>query len=171
MLKIAWPIVKDSNETAFGKFGKCQRLHVQLLKIRYRNYLIVKDLVKMFKITQNWFMNLTLQMSLCVVTPLDIKRTGKSRDMDEATVFFPYDKDFGLDLSDIPLFLVFNGIDHYCSVQPLKKNFKDGTRTLYELLSKARALSDTLAQSTDSAIVKGIFQKASENSIPHLVCS
>ena len=113
-------------------------------------------------------MYLQLQMPLCVVTPLDFKRTSKARDMDEATVFFPYDKDFGLDLSDIPLFLVFNGIDHYCSVQPLKKNFKDGTRTLYELLSKARALSDTLAQSTESGIVKGIFQKASENSMASL---
>ena len=88
--------------------------------------------------------------------------------MDEATVFFPYDRDFGLDLSDIPLFLVFNGIDHYCSVQPVKKNFKDGTRTLYKLLSKARALSDSLAQSTDSGIVKGIFQKPSENSMASL---
>ena len=113
-------------------------------------------------------MYLQLQMPLCVVTPLDFKRTSKARDMDEATVFFPYDKDFGLDLSDIPLFLVFNGIDHYCSVQPLKKNFKDGTRTLYELLSKARALSDTLAQSTESGIVKGIFQKASKNSMASL---
>ena len=122
----------------------------------------------MFKITQNWFMYLTLQMPLCVVTPLYFKRTRKARDMDEATVFFPYDKDFGLDLSDTPLFLVFNGIDHYCSVQPVKKNFKDGTRTLYELLSKARALSDSLAQSTDSGIVKGILQKASENSMASL---
>ena len=33
-----------------------------------------------------------------VVTPLDFKRTSKSRDMEEATVFFPCDKDFGLDL-------------------------------------------------------------------------
>ena len=113
-------------------------------------------------------MYLTLQMPLCAVTPLDFKRTSKSRDMDEATVFFPYDQDFGLDLSDIPLFLVFDGIDHYCSVQPIKKNFKDGTRILYELLSKARVLSDSLAQSTDSTIIKGIFQKASENSMASL---
>ena len=52
----------------------------------------------MFKITQNWFMYLTLQIPLCVVTPLDFNRTSKARDMDEATVFFPYDEDFGLDL-------------------------------------------------------------------------
>ena len=122
----------------------------------------------MFKITQNLFTYLTLQMPLCVVTPLDFKRTSKSRDMDEATVYFPYDKDFGLDLSDIPLFLVYNGTDHYCSVQLISKNFKDGTRALYKLLSKARTLSDTLAQSTDSPIVKSIFQKASENSMASL---
>ena len=41
----------------------------------------------------------------------------------------------------------------------MKKNFKDSTRLLYELPSKARALSDTLAQSTESDIVKGIFSE------------
>ena len=50
----------------------------------------------------------------------------------------------------------------------MKKNFKDGTRLLYELLSKARALSDILAQSTESDIVKGIFQKLSENAMASL---
>ena len=49
-----------------------------------------------------------------MVTLLDFKETSKSRDMDEATVYFPYDKDFGIELSDIPLFSVFNDIDHYC---------------------------------------------------------
>ena len=57
MLKIACPIVEDSYKTAFSQFGKCQRLHVRLLKIRYCNYLIVEDLVIMFKITQNWFIH------------------------------------------------------------------------------------------------------------------
>ena len=72
--------------------------------------------------------------------------------MDEATVFFLYDRDFGLDLSDIPLFLVFNGIDYYCSVQSVKKNFKDGTSM--NCCQQARALSDSLAQSTDSGYSK-----------------
>ena len=39
---------------------------------------------------------------------------------------------------------------------------------LYELLSKARTLSDTWAQSTGSPIVKGIFKNVSENSMASL---
>ena len=50
-------------------------------------------------------------------------------------------------------------------MKPLRKTFKDGTKELYQLLSKARTLSDTLAQSTENPYVKEVFKKASKNSI------
>ena len=84
----------------------------------------------MLKITQYFLPILKLQMPLCVVKALDFKKTSKSRDMDEATVYFPSYKDFGIELSDIPLFLVYNGIDHYCSVQSMRKNFNYVTRLI-----------------------------------------
>ena len=102
---------------------------------------------------------------MCVVNPLDFTKTASTRDLKEALVSFVYDKDFGLELDSVPIFLVFNGSDHYCSVKPLKKTFKDGTKELYQLLSKARTLSDNLAQCTENPLVKEVFKKASENSI------
>ena len=99
---------------------------------------------------------------MCVVNPLQFTKT---KDLDEAIVSFVYDQDFGMELDSIPIFLIFNGLDHYCSVKPVKKTFKDGTKELYQLLSKARTLSDTLAQCTGNPIVKEVFRKASENSI------
>ena len=107
-------------------------------------------------------------MPLCVVLPLEFKKSAATRDLDEATVFFPYDNDFGIKLSDVPIFLVFNGIDHYIGVREINRTFKDGTKELYKLLSSARALSDSLAQSTENEIVKRLFQKASENSVASL---
>ena len=102
---------------------------------------------------------------MCVVNPLQFTKTASTRDLDEAMVSFVYDQDFGMKLDSIPIFLIFNGSDHYCSVRPVKKTFKDGTKELYQLLSKARTLSDTLAQCKENPIVKEVFKKASENSI------
>ena len=101
---------------------------------------------------------------MCVVNPSEFIKTASTRDLEEAMVSFVYDEDLGLELDGIPIFPTFNGSGHYCSVKPLKKTFKDGTNN-FTNLSKARTLSDTLAQSTENPIVKEVFRKASENSI------
>ena len=107
-------------------------------------------------------------MPLALIQPLDFAKTATTRDMPEANIFFPYPDDCGIDIKDIPIFLVYNGYDHYCSVSYPGKTFKDGCKELYGLLTKARALSDGLLQHVGDQIVKDVLSKASENSISSL---
>lgn len=107
-------------------------------------------------------------MPLALIQPLDFAKTATTRDMPEANIFFPYPDDCGIDIKDIPIFLVYNGFDHYCSVSYPGKTFKDGCKELYGLLTKARALSDGLLQHVENQIVKDVLSKASEKSISSL---
>ena len=102
------------------------------------------------------------------MSPLEFTKTAETRDLPEASILFPYPDDCGLDIKDIPFFVVYNGYDHYCGVKFPMKTFKDGCKELYQLLSKARAISDNLAQSVTSPLVKQVVKKASENSIASL---
>ena len=81
---------------------------------------------------------------------------------------FPYADDCGVDIRDIPYFIVYNGIGHYCGVRYPGKTFKDGCAKLYKLLSEARAISDNLSKSVQAPIVKDVVKKCSESSISSL---
>ena len=104
-------------------------------------------------------------MPLALIQPLEFKKTASTRDVSDANIFFPYGPDCGIDIKDICIFLVYNGFDHYCSVKLPGKTFKDGCKELYNLLSKARAISDTLGQCVESKVVKDVLAKVSEKSI------
>ena len=81
---------------------------------------------------------------------------------------FPYADDCGVEIADIPYFIVYNGIDHYCGVRYPGKTFKDGSSQLYKLLSQARAISDNLSNAVQAPIVKDVVKKCSESSISSL---
>ena len=102
------------------------------------------------------------------MSPLEFTKTAETRDLPEASIIFPYPDDCGLDIKDIPFFIVYNGFDHYCGVKLPMKTYKDGCKELYDLLSKARAISDSLGQAVSAPIVKQVVKKASENSISSL---
>ena len=81
---------------------------------------------------------------------------------------FPYADDCGVEIADIPYFIVYNGIDHYCGVRYPGKTFKDGSCQLYKLLSQARAISDNLSNAVQAPMVKDVVKKCSESSISSL---
>ena len=88
--------------------------------------------------------------------------------MPEAHIVFPYSDDCGVEIADIPYFIVYNGIDHYCGVGYPGKTFKDSCSQLYKLLSQARAISDNLSNAVQAPIVKDVVKKCSESSISSL---
>ena len=81
---------------------------------------------------------------------------------------FPYADDCGVDIADIPYFIVYNGIDHYCGVRYPGKTFKDGCSQLYKLLSQPRAISDNLSNAVQAPVVKDVVKKCSESNIASL---
>ena len=50
---------------------------------------------------------------MCCVHPTNHQTTSHDREAEEAKVIFPNVKDTGLDLNDIPIVIVHNGLHHF----------------------------------------------------------
>ena len=67
----------------------------------------------------------TQQMPCAVVHPTNHTKTSIDREAEEAKVIFPNLKDTGLDLNDIPIVIVHNGLHHFVGAQYPQPTFKD----------------------------------------------
>ena len=101
-------------------------------------------------------------MVVAVVLPSHESRSAQNRDVAEATLYFPEEKDLGTEIQDIPIILVYNNDHHYSGTRNICNDFKDGIDKLTGLLKDCRLLGDKLGQLVEDGMVKKVVGKVSE---------
>ena len=79
-----------------------------------------------------------------MVHPTNHQKTSHDREAEEAKVIFPNVKDTGLDLNDIPIVIVHNGLHHFVGATFPQPSFKDGILDICSHLQQARFIADCL---------------------------
>ena len=83
-------------------------------------------------------------MPCAVVHPTNHTKTSTDREAEEAKVIFPNVKDTGLDLNDIPIVIVHNGLHHFVGAHYPQPTFKHGILDICQHLQQARFIADSL---------------------------
>ena len=83
-------------------------------------------------------------MPCAVVHPTNHTKTSTDREAEEAKVIFPNVKDTGLDLNDIPIVIVHNGLHHFVGGHYPQPTFKHGILDICQHLQQARFIADSL---------------------------
>ena len=86
----------------------------------------------------------TSQMPVAVVIPTNGQKTATDRQQEEAQVVFPSTDDTGIEISDISIVIVFNGLHHFVGTKRPQPNFKDGIAEVIGHLQQARVICDNL---------------------------
>ena len=89
-----------------------------------------------------------------MVHPTNHQKTSHDREAEEAKVIFPNNKDTGLDLNDIPIVIVHNGLHHFVGATFPQPSFKDGILDICSHLQQARFIADCLKVNDEA--VKGV---------------
>ena len=90
-----------------------------------------------------------------MVHPTNHQKTSHDREAEEAKVFFfPNVKDTGLDLNDIPIVIVHNGLHHFVGATFPQPSFKYGILDICSHLQQARFIADSLKVNDEA--VKGV---------------
>ena len=87
-----------------------------------------------------------------MVHPTNHQKTSHDREAEEPKVIFPNVKDTGLDLNDIPIVIVHNGLHHFVGATFPQPSFKDGILDICSHPQQARFIADSM---NDEA-VKGV---------------
>ena len=87
--------------------------------------------------------------------------SAKDRDVEEAQVFFPDPSDLGINLSQVPVVIVYNGFHHYVGTSPSVPTFKDKVFEMSQLLQQARIIGDNLQDNVENPAVKNVLQQVS----------
>ena len=99
-------------------------------------------------------------MACAVVHPTEKVKTSTDRDAKEARVIFPYIQDTGLDLKDIPIIIVHNGLHHFVAAKNPQPSFKDGILDMVHHLQQARFIGDALV--AEDQTIKGVVSTTSK---------
>ena len=99
-------------------------------------------------------------MACAVVHPTDKVKTSTDRNVEEAEVIFPYIQDTGLDLKDIPIIIVHNGLHHFVAAKNPQPTFKDAILDISHHLQQGRFICDSLSAQDPS--VKGVVATTSK---------
>ena len=89
-----------------------------------------------------------------MVHPTNHQKTSHDREAEEAKVIFPNVKDTGLNLNDIPIVIVHNGLHHFVGATFPQPSFKDRILDICSHLQKARFIADSLK--VNDEVVKGV---------------
>ena len=82
-------------------------------------------------------------MPCAVVHPTNYTKTSTDREAEEAKVIFPNMKATGLDLNDIPIVIVHNGLHHFVGAHYPQPTFKHGILDICQHLQQARFIADS----------------------------
>ena len=83
-------------------------------------------------------------MPCAVVHPTNHTKTSTDREAEEAKVIFPNVKNTGLDLNDIPIVIVHNGLHHFVGAHYPQPTFKHGILDICQHFQQARFIADSL---------------------------
>ena len=98
-----------------------------------------------------------------MVFPTTEPITAKTRDIPHCNIVFTEEGDFGTPPTQIPIIIVYNGKDHYCSSRPKAETFKDGLDMIVEKLQDCVVISSTMGNCTMNGQIKQLLDKFNIN--------